>query len=120
MTTIRVHPAESGKAAAANPFLAKVENALAAVRERAFQLFEKRGKTPGCELADWLQAEQELFFVPRAELTEDSGAFTMKIQMQGFEAANVGYQSAMGNSCGSEGRRAAKDACRIQVPLPPF
>jgi HSP20 family molecular chaperone IbpA len=89
MTKITVHQADSGKAAVANPFFAKVEKALEAVRERAFQLFEKRGRIPGGELADWLQAEQELFFVPQAELTEDMGAFKMNINTRGFEAANM-------------------------------
>jgi hypothetical protein len=30
------------------------------IRERAFQLFEERGKGPGRELDDWLQAESEI------------------------------------------------------------
>jgi len=89
MTQITVHQAESGKAAVANPFFAKVEKALEAVRRRAFELFEKRGGAPGGELGDWLEAEQELFFVPRAEMTEDDRSFTMKMETPGFESANV-------------------------------
>lgn len=89
MTKITVHQAESGKAAVANPFFAKMEQELETVRRRAFELFEKRGGAPGGELADWLQAERELFFVPDAEMTEDDKVFTMKIAAQGFAAANV-------------------------------
>jgi HSP20 family molecular chaperone IbpA len=89
MTKITVHAADSGKAAVTNPFLAKVEKALDTVRRRAFELFEKRGRGPGKELEDWLQAEQELFFVPQAEVTEDEHAFTMKIKTPGFEAAEI-------------------------------
>jgi HSP20 family molecular chaperone IbpA len=89
MTTITVHLAETGKAAVANPFFAKVEKALQAVRRRAFELFEKRGGAPGGELGDWFQAEQELFFVPQAEMTEDGRGFTMKMETPGFAAADM-------------------------------
>ena len=30
------------------------------IRRRAFELYIKRGKVPGHELDDWLQAEQEI------------------------------------------------------------
>jgi hypothetical protein len=32
----------------------------AAIRQRAYELFERRGGEPGHELEDWLQAEHEL------------------------------------------------------------
>jgi hypothetical protein len=30
------------------------------VRRRAYELYERRGKTAGCELQDWLQAESQV------------------------------------------------------------
>jgi hypothetical protein len=30
------------------------------IRERAYQLFEARGRQPGLEVDDWLQAEREI------------------------------------------------------------
>lgn len=36
------------------------ENISELIRERAYQLFEGRGRQSGHELDDWLQAEQEL------------------------------------------------------------
>lgn len=30
------------------------------VRERAYQLYQERGETPGFEVDDWLQAETEI------------------------------------------------------------
>ena len=36
-----------------------VENAPEFIRKRAYQLFETRGRQPGHELDDWLQAEHE-------------------------------------------------------------
>jgi hypothetical protein len=29
------------------------------IRKRAYQIFEARGRQPGCELEDWLQSERE-------------------------------------------------------------
>jgi hypothetical protein len=37
-----------------------VENAPECVRKRAYQVFEMRGRQPGHELDDWLQAEREI------------------------------------------------------------
>lgn len=31
-----------------------------AIRERAYQLYEARGRQPGSDLDDWLQAEREM------------------------------------------------------------
>ncbi len=36
------------------------DNASDFIRKRAYQLFEMRGRGPGHELEDWLQAEREL------------------------------------------------------------
>ena len=30
------------------------------VRRRAYELYEQRGRMPGCECEDWLRAEQEI------------------------------------------------------------
>jgi hypothetical protein len=30
------------------------------IAQRAYQIYEKRGKTPGSDFDDWLQAEKEL------------------------------------------------------------
>jgi len=89
MTKIAVHQAEGGMAAVVNPFLDKAEKTLEAVRGLAFELFGKRGGAPGGDLEDWLQAEQELFFIPAAETTEDDQGFTMKIETPGFAAADM-------------------------------
>ena len=37
-----------------------VANALEFIRKRAYELFEMRGRQPGHELDDWLQAEREI------------------------------------------------------------
>ena len=40
------------------------EPSTAQIRARAFELYVQRGKQPGHELEDWLQAEFELMHLP--------------------------------------------------------
>jgi HSP20 family molecular chaperone IbpA len=89
MSNVVVHQAESGKAAVPNPFFAKVEEALEAVRRRAYELFRKRGGEPGRELDDWLEAERDLFLIPEAEIAENEKSFSVTIAAPGFEAADI-------------------------------
>jgi hypothetical protein len=35
-------------------------NMQAEIRQRAYELYEERGRHDGCELEDWIQAEQEI------------------------------------------------------------
>ncbi len=71
------------------PFFEEVGKALEAIRDKAFELFDRRGRDPGFELEDWLAAERELFNVPKAEMTEDEHVFTMAVDVAGFEDADV-------------------------------
>ncbi len=62
---------------------------LDSVRTRAFELFERRGKTSGNEIGDWLQAEKEVFRVPDMELAESDGAFQLELALPGFDAKDI-------------------------------
>lgn len=55
--TQRVATEPSGSAAAVAIAFIDVQQQI---RERAYQLFEARGRTPGHEIEDWLQAEAEV------------------------------------------------------------
>ena len=47
-------------------------NAIAdEIRQRAFGSFERRGRTIGLDLDDWLQAEREVVWSPTSELVDD-------------------------------------------------
>jgi HSP20 family protein len=59
------------------------------VRKRAYELFERRGGAPGNDIADWLQAENEIFQVPRIELSETDGEFQLQVAVPGFEAKDL-------------------------------
>jgi HSP20 family protein len=59
------------------------------IRKRAFELFERRGRAPGGELDDWIQAERDLFWIPRAELAETDTEFKIHVGVPGMDAKNV-------------------------------
>jgi hypothetical protein len=89
MPNVMVHALEDGNAAAANPVFSKVEEALNAIRRRAFELFEKRGRAPGGELDDWQQAEKDLCVVLHADVSETAKVFRMRILTRGFDAGDL-------------------------------
>ena len=39
------------------------------IEERAYQIFEERGRTPGFDFDDWLRAEKEVLNVDRSNKT---------------------------------------------------
>jgi HSP20 family protein len=59
------------------------------IRKRAFELFERRGGAPGGELEDWVQAERDLFWIPRAELAETDTEFKIHVGVPGMDAKNL-------------------------------
>jgi HSP20 family protein len=71
------------------PIFDEIAKRFEAVRRRAFDLFEKRGRQFGDDLKDWLKAERELLGRPPAELAEKDGAYEMQIALPGFEAKEV-------------------------------
>jgi HSP20 family protein len=71
------------------PIFGEIAKRFEAVRERAFDLFEKRGRELGHEQEDWLTAERELFRWPAAELAEKDGAYEIHMTLPGFEAKDV-------------------------------
>ena len=57
------------------PWFEQIERLFEEVRQKAFSLFEERGRAEVRELDDWLRAEHELVWSPPAELTGDEEAF---------------------------------------------
>ncbi len=56
------------------------------IAQRAYELFESRGRTPGNELEDWCLAEAELLQPLKLDLTESNDAFTVRTPLPGFQA----------------------------------
>lgn len=71
------------------PFLKETIDLLDGVRRRAFELFQRRGAVPGNDVADWLQAEREIFQVPSLELSENGSEFRLELALPGFEAEDM-------------------------------
>jgi HSP20 family protein len=69
--------------------LQETSELLDRVRTRAFELSQWRGGAPGNDLADWLQAEREIFEVPAADLTENDGEFRIQLALPGFDAKDI-------------------------------
>lgn len=59
------------------------------IRNRAFDLFERRGRTTGSDLDDWLQAEREVVWAPASELIENKDDFRACLALPGFEAKDL-------------------------------
>jgi HSP20 family molecular chaperone IbpA len=60
-----------------------------AIRQRAFGLFEERGTVHGNHIEDWLRAERELVWVPKAETMEDDKQFRLRLIVPGLEATDL-------------------------------
>jgi HSP20 family molecular chaperone IbpA len=89
MSKVKVHLPSAAAVYVANPVFGEVEEALDAVRRRAYEVYEERGRSPGGDLDDWLQAERELFFVPHADLHESEKGFRVTISAPGFDAGDI-------------------------------
>jgi len=88
MANIPVHKMENTKTETA-PILKALQDTVEMVRQKAFELFEHRGYSPGNDLADWVQAERDLFWVPPAELAETENEVEITVAVPGFEPREV-------------------------------
>ena len=71
------------------PIFEEIAKRLEGVRQRAFDLFENRGRELGHDQEDWLKAEREVFSWPAAELAEKDGKYEIQIALPGFETKDV-------------------------------
>jgi HSP20 family molecular chaperone IbpA len=89
MSKVRVHKWEDQSSTSSEPALRRIEEISDAIRRRAFELFEERGSAPGGELDDWLRAEEDVLYVPHAEVNEAEAAYHITICAPGFEAEDI-------------------------------
>lgn len=66
-------------------FWADVEKLFGQVRQRAFQLFEGRGRANGHDLDDWFKAESELLKPVPLEITEKDNIVHIRADVPGFK-----------------------------------
>jgi len=60
-----------------------------ALARRAFSIFESNGRVFGRDLADWLQAERELFHPALLDVSESDNSFEVRAEVPGFEARQL-------------------------------
>ena len=71
------------------PVFAELSKRFKEIQRRAFGYFEKRGRSAGNELGDWLNAEHEILGWPKAQLAEGKDTFEIQLTLPGFEAKDV-------------------------------
>jgi len=59
------------------------------IRNRAYSLFEKRGKADGSDVEDWLNAEREIIWSPASELIDSKDKISVRLALPGFDAKDV-------------------------------
>jgi HSP20 family protein len=69
--------------------LGSMESLFDTIRQRAFGLFEERGGGAGGDLEDWLHAEREFVWVPRAELVDEQNHYRVRVAVPGLEAKDI-------------------------------
>ena len=88
MSTVTVHKIREANDASP-PFFEPIDRLFDEIRQRAFSLFEERGRVSGHDLDDWLQAEREVLWSPPAELIEKEKEFQARVAVPGFEAKDI-------------------------------
>jgi len=72
------------------PIFEEISKRFNEIRQRALDLFEKRGRQIGHELDDWLKAEREILGRwPAAELKEKDGAYEFEMTLPGYHPKEV-------------------------------
>ena len=59
------------------------------IRQRAFEVFQRRSDAGDRSLDDWLQAEREVILSPESELIEKDGKFRVRVAVPGFDAQDL-------------------------------
>lgn len=71
------------------PIFEEMGRLLTQAKNRAYELFENRGREIGKAIDDWVTAEKETFGCPASELVDKGKQFEMRITLPGFEAREV-------------------------------
>jgi len=88
MSQITIHRADD-ESKKSSPLFAEIARRFDAIKQRAFDLFERRGSRPGHDLEDWLAAEHQLLASPASELSENDGVYQMRVALPGFTPQEI-------------------------------
>lgn len=66
-------------------FWRDIDKLMEQVRERAYQIFESRGRGDGHDVEDWFKAETELLEPIPLEITEKDNTVVIRAELPGFK-----------------------------------
>lgn len=75
----------SMKPSSITEFWSDVDDLMKQVRQRAYELFEWRGKSDGRDLEDWFKAEMELLKPVPLEISEKENVVLIRADVPGFK-----------------------------------
>jgi HSP20 family protein len=67
----------------------EIEKMQRRIEQRAYELFESRGRELGRDIDDWLAAERELVWSPPISLEEGDGQITVQLSVPGFAPEKI-------------------------------
>lgn len=83
------HKQIAARPESAASFWSKIDEVMKRMEERAFQLFEERGREDGHDLEDWVRAEQELLTPVPVTITEKNHELRIHAEVPGFTADEI-------------------------------
>jgi HSP20 family protein len=75
---------EATPAIRVGPLRDEIKQLFDSTARRAFEIFESHGRLLGRDLADWFEAERELFHPSHLDVSESDGEFTVRAEVPGF------------------------------------
>jgi HSP20 family molecular chaperone IbpA len=88
MSEVQVQPIQNDSTTSES-FFGRVQDLMKKVEERAYQLFEGRGRQHGYALDDWFQAEKEVLNSGHYEVAKTDEDFTIAMDVPGFKAKDL-------------------------------
>src|SRR5437870_12973881 len=90
----RMQPTKSAsptppKVVAATDLFARIQTLHDSIARRAYEIFERKGRTSGRDLEDWLQAESELLHPVHVDIAESDEGLTIRAEIPGFKAEQL-------------------------------
>lgn len=87
MSQVAVDKIDETKAATAS-VVDELNTMSEQVRQRAFEIFERRG-SDGSAVDDWLRAERDLLWIPESEFVERGARFDVRLSAPGFDPGDI-------------------------------
>ena len=73
----------------ASSLMDRISNTSQAIAQRAYELFEGRGRRFGHDLEDWFKAEMELLHQVPVSIAESPGSLEVKAEVPGFTEEEI-------------------------------